>query len=190
MLLSIIALISAYVSLVSAQAEFIIPWLTRNAVSAAASVRSDGVPEAQASSEANAMVSQVVNYPAFSSLINKAIQQFPQGYNSQVMISFADEGNKAFNQWTKGPEYKQFKSYYKAHITDFDTNKAEAVISSKFGNRTPPSADQIRSYVADPEAKRVGSSAYSEANALATDLGFVEMLSKNPHWKEYATLFK
>jgi hypothetical protein len=166
-----------------ANANFFIDQGSLQIVKALTNARSANVPAAKASAEANHFVTGILSYPAFQRIIYEADQPSRPGDNrnmKQVVASFVNEASVAYDQFSHGPSFSPYTSYFKEHISDFDVTKFYISVTNTLKQYYPLVAAPLSSFFNDPQGRAVGKTAQNIARHFLTDNGLGQYASVIP----------
>lgn len=145
-----------------------------------ASARADGVPEDRASSEAGHVFTEIWNFPQFQKIASEVVEAAPKGVDKKQIKQFVEEADKAFTEFSNGPNYQPLTSYFKSVTSDFDTNKIFSMGKSIINPYTEKAKPKISSFFADPEGKAIHSTVYNLGKHIASDFGYEDLFKSVP----------
>ncbi|ANB11322.1 hypothetical protein AWJ20_4126 [Sugiyamaella lignohabitans] len=157
---------------------------SRQLVRAFTDAKSPNVNAAQASSEAQHFVTALLDYPGFKKIIQQAeIQLGNENENVDtyaVASTYLASVSKAYDEFSRGPSFAPYTSYFKAHITDFDVQKGIRNARSTANEYYPLVSEPVKSFFADPRGKALGTSAANLARHFVSDVGLGKYASHIP----------
>lgn len=160
--------------------NYVVSQMSVNFINIMTKFKSDKVDAAKASSEANYMFTEVMNYPPIvkvqEDIAKENVLFVPEAEKKQLIEKYSKETYDAWNQFKSSPKYSQYTKNVKQYLEDFDVDKLvdDALsISSKYNTvLTQP----YHKAVSDPGAKSMFSTWCNEGKQFVTDIGLAPHL--------------
>ncbi|KAG5357898.1 hypothetical protein CJU89_4385 [Yarrowia sp. B02] len=172
-------ILSTLAAFVAAQA-FFVTQISQGIVSGFVEGRSSGVPENVASSEANELVSFIVNDPTLNPQFQTAASLVAFGFDGNQFVSFVSQAVTAYSSFKAGPNFPLATSYFKEHNTDFDLNSAILSAQAQVTQYIQLFTQQLDPLTVTPAVQTATSSGVSIAKDLFSEVGIIDKVTVIP----------